>query len=98
MPTRRLARKSSTKWYVRGMSDTFTIAVGNKGRIVVPAGVRERHSWHEGTRLIAVESASGLVLISRDEARRLLKEQLAGHDLVTELLQDRRAEAAHDAA
>jgi len=80
------------------MSGTFTVAVGNKGRIVVPADVRERRAWHEGTPLIGIETPTGLVLVGRDDARRLLREQLAGHDLVADLLASRRTEAAADAA
>ncbi|WP_029144921.1 AbrB/MazE/SpoVT family DNA-binding domain-containing protein [Microbacterium luticocti] len=80
------------------MSGTFTVTVGNKGRIVVPAEVRERRSWREGTPLVGIETAAGLVLVGRDDARRLLRDQLAGHDLVADLIATRRAEAVHDAA
>ena len=30
----------------------MSMRVGNKGRVVVPAEVRERHGWGEGTVLI----------------------------------------------
>lgn len=87
-----------TEWYRNHMSGTFTVTVGNKGRIVVPAEVRERRSWREGTPLVGIETAAGLVLVGRDDARRLLRDQLAGHDLVADLIATRRAEAVHDAA
>ncbi len=79
------------------MSGTYALSVGNKGRVVVPADVRERRSWHEGTVLIAIETETGLVLVSREDARQIVREQLEGHDLAAELIASRRSEAA-DAA
>lgn len=80
------------------MSGTYSMAVGNKGRIVVPAGVRTRWGWTEGTTLVAVETSKGLLLTGRDEAEHLVRAQLAGRDLVGELLADRRAEVTNDDA
>ena len=80
------------------MGGTYNLSVGNKGRLVVPAEVRQHRGWGEGAPLIAIETDTGLVLVGRDEARRMLREQLAGRDLVAELLESRRAEAADDAA
>ncbi len=80
------------------MSGTYAVQVGNKGRVVVPADVREHRSWHEGTTLIAMETDTGLVLVSRDDARRIVRDQLAGRDLAAELIAARRVEAAADDA
>lgn len=74
------------------MSDT-AIRVGNKGRIVVPVTVRENHAWVEGTVLIAVDTPSGLLLMSEDEALRQVREQTGGRSLVQELMDERRAAA-----
>jgi AbrB family looped-hinge helix DNA binding protein len=70
--------------------------VGDKGRVVVPAEIRDHRGWAEGTVLIAIESERGVLLMSRDEARALLREQLEGRDLVAELLAERAAEARRD--
>ncbi len=78
------------------MGATYNLTVGNKGRLVVPAEVREHRGWQEGAPLIGIETDSGFVLVSRDDARRILRKQLAGHDLVAELIGDRRAEAMSD--
>ncbi len=81
------------------MSTTHLIRVGDKGRTVMPFDVRERFGWSEGTTLIAVEGADakdGLLLLSRDAALELIRTQLAGQDLVGELIAERRAAAARE--
>ncbi|MCD2441455.1 AbrB/MazE/SpoVT family DNA-binding domain-containing protein [Agromyces sp. SYSU K20354] len=75
------------------MRGTYTVTVGNKGRVVLPTAIRARRNWAEGTTLIAIDTPTGIVLTSRDEAERLLRDQLAGTDVVTELLDERRAAA-----
>ncbi len=78
------------------MSDTYTIVVGDKGRLVMPAEVRARHGWHLGDRLVAVDTPTGVLLTDRARLLSIVRAQLAGTDLVAELLTDRRAEAASD--
>lgn len=74
------------------------MTVGDRGRIVVPAEVRERAGLAEGTILILLETPNGLVLLTRDQLRARVRDELAGLDLVAELLADRRqAAAAEDA-
>jgi AbrB family looped-hinge helix DNA binding protein len=70
------------------------LQMGDRGRIVIPADIRERRSWHTGTRLVAVETPSGVLLADRADLEDLVKRQLAGRDLVTELLDERRTAAA----
>jgi len=49
--------------------------------------------------LVLLETTDGLVLLTRDQLRRRVRDELAGADLVNELLADRRREsAAEDAA
>lgn len=81
------------------MSGTHTVVVGDRGRIVVPADVRDRAGLTAGTTLVLLETTDGLVLLTRDQLRRRVRDELAGADLVNELLADRRREsAAEDAA
>jgi AbrB family looped-hinge helix DNA binding protein len=70
------------------------LQMGDRGRIVIPADIRERRSWHTGTPLVAVETASGVLLADRADLEDLVRRQLAGKDLVTELLDERRTAAA----
>lgn len=72
--------------------------MGDRGRLVVPADIRERSGLTAGTPLVIVETADGLVLMTREQLKRRIRGQLDGHDLVAELLADRRAAArAEDA-
>lgn len=81
------------------MSGTHTVTVGDRGRLVVPAPVRERLGLTEGTVLVLVEAPDGIVLLTRDQLRTRVIEELRGADLVEALLDDRRvAAAAEDAA
>ncbi len=78
------------------MSDTLSVQVGNKGRVVVPAAMRARHQWVEGSELVALDTELGVLLADRSAVERLVRERLAGHDLLGELLDDRRRDAALD--
>lgn len=78
------------------MSGTYSVVVGNKGRIVVPAELRERAGLAEGSTLTLVDTGSGVLMLTRDELKELVRKDLTGADLVGELLRDRRREADAD--
>ncbi|MCY3663633.1 MAG: AbrB/MazE/SpoVT family DNA-binding domain-containing protein [bacterium] len=78
------------------MSGTYALVVGDRGRIVVPAAVRERAGLSEGTPLVLLESRDGLVLLTREQLRARVRAELSGLDLVTELLADRRSLAQQE--
>ena len=78
------------------MSGTHTVVVGDRGRIVVPAELRERAGLREGSPLILFETPDGLVLLTRAQLRARVRTELAGLDLVTELLAERRLDAAQE--
>lgn len=80
------------------MSDTTAVQVGNKGRIVVPASIRARHHWVEGSTLVALDTELGVLLADQGTVERLVRSRLAGHDLLADLLSDRRHEAARENA
>ena len=67
--------------------------MGEGGRLVVPAEVRARAGLVEGTPLVLIESPGGLVLLTREQLRDRVRSELAGLDLVGELLADRRRAA-----
>jgi AbrB family looped-hinge helix DNA binding protein len=75
------------------MSGTHTVVVGNRGRIVVPAEVRERAGLSEGTPLVLLEAPDGLVLLTREQLRARVRSELQNLDLVADLLADRRRAA-----
>jgi len=81
------------------MGGTYNLVVGDRGRLVVPVEVRERVGLEPGTPLVLLETPSGLVLLTRQQLRDRVRADLAGLDLVSELLAERRAAASvEDAA
>lgn len=70
--------------------------VGNKGRVVIPIGIRARHRWEEGTTLLTIDTDDGVILMERERALDLIRRQLAGTDPVAELLAERREAAQRD--
>jgi AbrB family looped-hinge helix DNA binding protein len=75
------------------MSGTYHVVVGDRGRLVVPAELRERAGLSEGTPLVLIEAPDGLVLLTREQLKARVRAELAGLDLVKELLAERRAQA-----
>ncbi len=76
------------------MNGTYAVTVGDRGRIVVPAELRERANLQEGTPLVMLDAPGGIVLLTRDQLREMVREELAGTDLVADLLGTRRRAAA----
>lgn len=78
------------------MNGMHVVVMGERGRIVVPADVRKRAGLREGTTLVLLPTAEGMVLMTREQLRTRVVENLAGLDLVGELLADRRKSAARE--
>jgi AbrB family looped-hinge helix DNA binding protein len=76
------------------MSGTFSATMGDRGRLVIPAELRERAGLAEGTALLLIETDGGLVVMTREQLKRRVRNDLDGSDLVTELLADRQAASA----
>ncbi|MBC7374604.1 MAG: AbrB/MazE/SpoVT family DNA-binding domain-containing protein [Frankiales bacterium] len=72
------------------MGGTYSVVVGDKGRIVLPVGLRDRLRLEPGTPLLLVETDDGVVMTTREQALRLLREQLDGSRVVSQLLEERR--------
>jgi len=77
---------------------THNVMMGDRGRLVVPADVRDRVGLAAGTPLVLVETANGLVLLTREQLRRRVRDELQGLDLVGELLAERRVAADREDA
>ena len=80
------------------MSGTYTVSVGDRGRLVLPADLRERAGLSEGTELVLIEGEGGLALFTRDQLKRRVRSDLAGSDMLASLLADRRSAAAAEDA
>jgi len=72
--------------------------MGDRGRLVVPAEVRERAGLTEGTPLVLFETPTGLALLTREQLLARVRADLTGLDLVGELLAERRQQAAAEDA
>ena len=65
----------------------------------MPADVRERAGMSAGTPLVLIETPDGLILLTREQLKARVRTDLAGLELVNELLAERRVLAeAEDAA
>ena len=72
--------------------------MGDRGRIVLPAGVRRRAGLSEGTPLVLLETSDGLVLLTRKQLQSRVRSELAGLDLVSDLVAERRRDASSEDA
>ena len=88
------------EWYRAAMSEasTHAITIGDRGRFVLPADIRERHGWQTGTSLVAIDTDTGLLVMSVEEGLAWLRQRTEGRDLVGELLEERRSEVETDLA
>lgn len=78
--------------------ERYTVLLGERGRVVLPAPLHRRLDLHPGDRLILVVEPEGRfrVVSAREQARRLrgLNQHLApGCSLADELIAERNAEA-----
>ena len=61
---------------------------------MVPTDVRKRRGLTEGTPLVLLDTAEGIVLLTRQQLQARVRRDLAGLDLVSDLLTERRGQAA----
>ncbi len=80
------------------MSGTYQITVGDRGRVVLPVELRERSNLVPGTPLTLMDTPAGLVMLTREQLRDLVRTDLQGLDLVGKLLAERRAAASEEDA
>ncbi len=80
------------------MSGTYTAVMGDRGRLVVPAELRAEAGLDPGSPLVLLSTDSGIVVLTRAQARARLRVQLDGPSLVDELLGERRRAAAGEDA
>ncbi|MDP9271839.1 MAG: AbrB/MazE/SpoVT family DNA-binding domain-containing protein [Chloroflexota bacterium] len=80
------------------MSDTTVVAVGPKGRVVIPAQIRRELHLEEGSELVALVEGGGVLLIPRSAVKQRLRSMFAGvkASLADELRADRLAEAEQE--
>ena len=81
------------------MSGTYTVTVGDRGRLVLPAELRDRTGLAEGSELVLMETEGAIVLFTREQLKARVRAALADRDLIGSLIAERRLAAqAEDAA
>lgn len=78
------------------MNTTHAATMGDRGRLVVPAELRQHQQWDQGVPLIFVETDDGVLVTSREQMKARVRRQLAGSSLSEELIRDRHTEAASE--
>lgn len=63
---------------------------------MVPAELRARHGWTQGTPMLFIETDQGVLVTTRERALARVREQLRDADLVAELVSERREAAARE--
>ncbi|WP_106348637.1 AbrB/MazE/SpoVT family DNA-binding domain-containing protein [Antricoccus suffuscus] len=76
------------------MSGTYPVVMGDRGRLVLPAPLRERLRLEKGSPLVLLDTPQGIVIATREQAKKLVRDSLAGDSLVDQLIAERRAAAA----
>lgn len=84
-------------------TDHFTVTLGERGRVVLPAQVRQRLDLSEGDRLVLSVLPDGtLQLVSlKAQVRKfkgIYKDSAQGRSIVDELIAERREEARREGA
>jgi AbrB family looped-hinge helix DNA binding protein len=81
------------------VSDTEVVAVGPKGRVVIPADIRRRLGIEQGSELVALVEGEAVVLVPRSAIKSRLRSLFADRpvSMSTELMSERRAEAVREA-
>ncbi|HXH58058.1 MAG TPA: AbrB/MazE/SpoVT family DNA-binding domain-containing protein [Iamia sp.] len=73
------------------------MTMGDRGRVVIPAELRQREGWTQGTTLLLIDTDEGVLLLTRDQLRDRIQRDLAGGpSLVDELIAERGAAAAEE--
>ena len=71
---------------------SYSLTVGDKGRLVIPAELRAAHGWEAGAAVIAVDAPGGVLLLTLEEALDRIRN--ASTVSVDDFLAGRRAEKA----
>lgn len=63
---------------------------------MIPAELRERIGLAEGQPLLLLDTPGGLLLLTREQAKVMIRDNLRGLDLIGDLLEERKRAAAED--
>ncbi|MDR2896835.1 MAG: AbrB/MazE/SpoVT family DNA-binding domain-containing protein [Propionibacteriaceae bacterium] len=73
----------------------LNVTIGDRGRLVIPAEIRQKYDWPEGTTLTIQTIAGGIELLAPSEALRRFQASVIGTPSpVDELINERHSVAA----
>lgn len=83
------------------ITSTYTVRLGDRGRLVLPAAARKELGLDEGSRLILTLEEPGVLRLTSaraaaEKAKGLLAGLGAGRSLADELIAERRQEASRE--
>lgn len=91
------------EWYTIPVAhaDAFSVQLGDRGRLVLPAEIRKRLNLHEGDELVVTVQPDGSLRLTSPgqivrETRGLYQTRAGRRSLADELIADRRAEAKRE--
>lgn len=76
------------------MSKTYSVVVGDQNRIIIPIKVREQTHLIKNTTLIMLDTPQKIVLLTHNQLLTRIRTNLAGLDLISDLLTKQRTAAA----
>jgi AbrB family looped-hinge helix DNA binding protein len=79
-------------WYAEVMSGTFSVVMGDRGRLVIPSEVRGPRGLSSGQPLLLLDADDGLLILTREQAKSRFRASLSTNRLADELIADRRDE------
>ncbi|MFA5787769.1 MAG: AbrB/MazE/SpoVT family DNA-binding domain-containing protein [Actinomycetota bacterium] len=86
---------------MRRQRETYELQVGDRGRVVLPAKLRQKLALRKGDRMVARLEANNVIRVealagSVRSFRGAYRDAATGRDLVSELLQERRREVERE--
>lgn len=75
------------------MDATYAASVGDRGRLVITSALRRSQKWEPGTQLLMLDTPNGVITMTQQQAKQLIRKQIGAGRLVEELLAERRSAA-----
>lgn len=82
--------------YLRAVGRSYNVTMGEDGGLALPLELRTRAGLTRGTKLVAFGTDDGVVLMTRKQLLRRVRDDFDGLQLVNELLAERREAAKSD--
>ena len=72
------------------MSTTYTAVMKDRGQLEIPSELLRKQKWEPGTQLLMMETPHGVITMTGEQAKELIKRQIGVSSLVEDLIAERR--------